>query len=194
MPDERWPSPKFREVMTRFFVQALDGAYAVQRVMADRLEVPQDFFVRLHSGENVTLRLLHYPACPQDGQLGAGAHSDYGFLTLVFQHGVGGLQVLDREERWIDVPPSDHLAVVNSGDLLERWTNGRYRSTLHRVVPSALRERFSIAMFVDPDSDAMVEALPSCVSPDNPARLGPITAGENLQTKLEASHKGRFAR
>jgi isopenicillin N synthase-like dioxygenase len=192
MPQDRWPSSGFREVMTGFFAQALSAAQAVQRVMARQLGEAEDFFVRLHSGENVTLRLLHYPACPAGDQIGAGAHTDYGFMTLVFQDGAGGLQVLGQDTRWLDVAPGEGLAVVNSGDLLERWTNGRYRSTLHRVIPPTHGERFSIALFIDPDSHALVEALPACVSPDNPARHGPITAGENLQTKLEASHKGRF--
>jgi isopenicillin N synthase-like dioxygenase len=195
---DRWPSAQFRDAMVRFYASALASAHAIQRQMAEQLGLPADFFVRVHSGENVTLRLLYYPGSqttqPKPSQLGAGAHTDYGFMTLLFQHGVGGLQLLDSDANWIDVPPRSDAVVVNSGDLLERWTNGRYKSTLHRVVARTGQEdRFAIAMFVDPDTDTMVEALPSCVSQDNPARFQLTSAGEHLQSRLAASHKGRFA-
>jgi isopenicillin N synthase-like dioxygenase len=196
--DERWPSPQFREVMTRFYAHALSCAHDIQRRMAEPLGVPEDFFVRVHSGETVTLRLLYYPSSgapqPDPAQLGAGAHTDYGFLTLLFQHGVGGLQVMDSQGNWIDVPPRGDAVVVNSGDLLEHWTNGKYKSTLHRVIAkTGDRDRLAIAMFLDPDADTVVEVLPSCVSPDNPARFAATSAGAHLQSKLEATHKGRFA-
>lgn len=194
---DRWPSLEFRDLMQAFYAQALGAAHAMQREMARTLGVREDAFVRAHTGENVTLRLLHYPAtgaaAVEPEQMGAGAHTDYGFLTLLFQNGVGGLQVVDASGGWIDVPPLDEAVVVNSGDLLERWTNCRYKSTLHRVLPQVGgRDRLSIAMFIDPDSDTDVTVLPSCVSAENPARFGPVTAGAHLQSKLEASHKGRF--
>ncbi|WP_156841206.1 isopenicillin N synthase family dioxygenase [Novosphingobium aquimarinum] len=199
-PQERWPSDAFREIMCGFYARALACAHQIQRQMATRLGMPPDYFTRLHSGQNVTLRLLYYPASQSGAeardpaQLGAGAHTDYGFMTLLFQHGVGGLQVMDSADAWIDVPPRDEAVVVNSGDMLERWTNGRYKSTMHRVIAmDGQRDRLSIAMFIDPDSDALIEALPSCVSPENPARFGPISAGAHLQARLAASHKGRFA-
>jgi isopenicillin N synthase-like dioxygenase len=197
LPLERWPSVAFRDLMTRFYADVVACAHEIQRRMAGALSVPEDRFVRVHSGENVTLRLLYYPgtamAQPTPGQMGAGAHTDYGFMTLLFQHGVGGLQVIDGRGEWIDVPPRDDAVVVNSGDLLERWTNGRYRSTTHRVMPqTGGQDRLAIAVFVDPDSQTLVEVLPSCVSTDNPARFAPTSAGAHLQAKLDASHKGRF--
>lgn len=194
---ERWPSAAFRDVMQSLFANALEAAHGLQRIMAQALGVPSDFFTHVHTGENVTLRLLHYPAsigaALEPGQLGAGAHTDYGFLTLLFQDDVGGLQVRDCAGAWINVPPIANAIVVNSGDLLERWTNGRYRSTLHRVAPRiGARSRFSIAMFIDPDSAAEVAVLPSCTGAGNPPRFPPVTAGAHLQEKLGASHKGRF--
>ena len=196
---DRWPSDEFRMVMSAFYRRVLECAHAVQREMARALDLPAEYFTRCHSGQNVTLRLLFYPAiqapAPVERQMGAGAHTDYGFMTLLFQHGVGGLQVVDRNGEWIDVPPRDDAVGVNSGDMLERWTNGRYRSTMHRVVPgTGDRDRFSIAVFMDPDSDSMIEALPSCVSASNPASFAPVSAGQHLQSRLEASHKQRFAR
>ncbi len=197
LPLERWPSLEFRDVMMRFYAKALASAHRIQRTMARTLGMPEDFFVTEHSGDNVSLRLLYYPAAgapvADAAQFGAGAHTDYGFITLLFQRGVGGLQVVDGSGNWIDVPPRDDAVVVNSGDLLEHWTNGRYKSTKHRVVAkTGDRDRYSIAMFLDPDSNTAIEVLPSCVSADNPARFAPISAGAHLQSKLEASHKGRF--
>jgi len=198
MHDARWPDDEFRELITRFYAAVLQGGYRVQRVLARALDLPADFFVRVHNGENVTLRLLYYPAegieTIAPGQLGAGAHTDYGLLTLLFQDQVGGLQALDKQQQWIDVPPVSGAIVINSGDLLELWTNGRYRSTLHRVQPKiGGAERLSIAMFIDPDSATRVEALDSCVDAAHPPRFAPITAGEHLQQKIEATHKQRFA-
>ncbi len=198
LPDARWPDPEFRELITRFYRDVLQAGHQLQRVLARALEVPSDFFTRVHNGENVTLRLLYYPDKGIDhiepGQLGAGAHTDYGLITLLFQDDVGGLQVLDKQQQWIDVPPVAGGIVINSGDLLELWTNGRYKSTLHRVQPKiGASERLSIAMFIDPDSATRVWVLDSCVDADHPPQFTPITAGEHLQQKIEASHKQRFA-
>jgi isopenicillin N synthase-like dioxygenase len=197
LDDSRWPSAEFRRLMQRFYRMCLDGAYKIQRVLAHALDLEQDFFVRYHNGENYTLRLLYYPAVGvdevQDMQLGAGEHTDYGLLTLLFQDDVGGLEVLDADDRWQAVDYIDQAIVINSGDMLERWTNGRYRSTLHRVKPKiGQRERYSIVMFVDPDSATPVSVLDSCISADKPAQFEPITAGEHLQERIQASHIGKF--
>ena len=197
LEDDRWPSPEFRKLMHEFFGACLDGAYRMQRVLATALGLEQEFFVRYHNGENCTLRLLYYPDSGvdkvQESQLGAGAHTDYGLLTLLFQDDVGGLEVLDSSNNWQPVDYVEGAIVINSGDMLERWTNGRYRSTLHRVKPKiGDRERYSIAMFVDPDSATPVTVLDSCTSTDAQARFDPITAGEHLQQRIQASHLDKF--
>jgi isopenicillin N synthase-like dioxygenase len=82
--------------------------------------------------------------------------------------------------------------VINTGDLMERWTNGRFCSTPHRVRPiHGARDRYSIAMFVDPDSDVRVECIASCVTPERPARYPPISAGEHLYQRIAATHEAR---
>ena len=193
--DNRWPSDDFRRLMTHFYAECLQGAHRMQRILASALDVEEDFFVNKHRGENVTLRLLYYPDSGVDeiaeSQLGAGEHTDYGLLTLLFQDDVGGLEVSDANGNWIAVEPVPTSIVVNSGDLLERWTNGIYRSTPHRVKPKiGHKARFSIAMFVDPDSATQVDVLPSCISRDRPSRFDTITAGEHIQERIEATHKG----
>ncbi len=190
--DERFPSPAFKASVTSFYEESLAAARRLLQVIAQAFELPLDYFTAPIGGENVSLRLLHYPgrqAPAAADQLGAGAHTDYGILTLLFQDDVGGLEVRDSEGKWQPVPCIPGAIVINTGDLMHRWTNGSLRSTEHRVLPvSGPRDRYSVALFVDPDSDTLVEVLPQCVDADNPARFGPITAGEHLRQKLTVTH------
>ena len=197
LPAQRWPDDNFRQLMTALYTNVFTASQTLQRLLAHILGLPDDFFVTCHNGENSTLRLLYYPANAavdiQSGQLGAGAHTDYGMLTFLFQDNVGGLQVQGLDGQWLDVATEPGSVVINCGDLLERWTNGRYKSTLHRVQPRiGTQHRLSIAMFLDPDSDTQVAAIPSCVSENNPAKFPPVTAGEHIQQMLNASHKDRY--
>lgn len=197
-PDaSRWPDEVFAQLMTGFYARCLEASFRLMHVIATALGLPPEFFAQHHSGENVTLRLLHYPAVDPDavhpGQLGAGAHTDYGLLTLLFQREAGGLEVQQADGRWLPVAADPDLIVINAGDLLEVWTNGHYRSTRHRVQPKTGNSaRQSMAMFVDPDSRTEVAPLDSCISAGRPRRFSPTTAGAHLQSRIEASHKARF--
>ena len=123
--------------------------------------------------------------------MGAGAHSDYGLTTFLFQDSVGGLEICDQNGNWEDIEPDNSVVLINSGDLLERWTNGKYRSTHHRVKPMTRgRDRFSIAFFVDPDSDTEIKVLENFIDADTPRKFRDINAGEYIQRKLENSHIG----
>lgn len=197
-PDDRWPSRRFRQVMQEFFEKTLIFSHKIMEEMAHYFDLESSFFSRVHRGETITLRLLHYPLITGEpllpGQLGAGAHTDYGFLTLLFQDGVEGLQVKDKASVWTNVPANNGAITMNSGDLLEHWTNGRYQSTEHRVAPVTQGvDRFSIAMFIDPDPETLVSVLDACQSRENPPRYKPILARDHVQNKLAASHKGRFS-
>jgi isopenicillin N synthase-like dioxygenase len=191
--DARWPGVQFRNQAMDFYAAALSQAHVVLGLMARALDLPEQYFTPLHRGENVTLRYLHYPAGPMPrdpAQLGAGAHTDYGSITLLFQDDVGGLEVRDSEGRWISAPPLPGCAVVNTGDLMERWTNGRFCSTTHRVRPvTGSRNRYSIALFVDPDSSVPIDCLPGCSGPGNPPRHVAVTAGEHLHQRIAATHR-----
>ena len=139
------------------------------------------------------LRLLHYPPVenPKEGQLGAGAHTDYGTLTVLFQDDAGGLEVQNLEGEWVEAPPIPGTVVINTGDLVARWSNDRFKSTPHRVVPrpAAMKNgRLSIAFFSDPDPDVVIEAIPSCVSEENPAKYPPITAGDYIAERIRVSN------
>ena len=191
--DGKWPSITFRQVMVEFYDNCFQAVALLQRLLAIRAGVEADFFHKLHSGENVTLRLLHYPAMQVEpeaaDQWGAGAHTDYGMLTLLFQEKITGLQVLDQSGHWMQVATEPGEVVVNTGDLMERWSNGHYPSTLHRVKCKPNQERYSIAFFSDPDSATEIDVFPAFLEKGREPRFPPIKAGEHIQRKLEATHR-----
>jgi isopenicillin N synthase-like dioxygenase len=139
------------------------------------------------------LRVRNYPApqtAPEPGQLRAGAHSDYGSLTILkTEDRPGGLQVCNAAADWVDVPVVDGAFIVNIGDLMARWTNDRWVSTLHRVVnppPSRAAEsrRQSLVFFHNPNYDALIECLPTCRDPAHPPRYEATTSGEHLREQF----------
>ncbi len=184
----QWPD----EVLVPGFRAALDSYSAQMEVLARRLMGLFELALGVERGgfdgfmrhPTCTTRLLHYPPQPAQalpGQIGCGAHTDWGALTLLAQDDAGGLQVQRADGGWIDVEPLPGAFVVNAGDMTQRWTNDRWRSTMHRVINRRSgRDRWSIAYFFDLDSDAVVTPLPQCTSADDPPRYPPLTAGEHL--------------
>jgi isopenicillin N synthase-like dioxygenase len=193
----QWPSGQdaFRESITEFFEVCTMAAQRVFRAFAIALDIPETYILDRHQADNYTLRLLHYPplkTVPKPGQIRAGAHSDYGTLTLLFQDDVGGLEVQTATGDWISAPSIPGAILINTGDLTERWSNNVFRSTKHRVAlpqpEKAGRDRYSIAFFCQPDSDAEIACLPTCQSSDNPPLYPPITSGEYLLSRLQATY------
>jgi len=195
---EAWPSPVFRDTAREFFEACRAAAGRILRVFAVALDTTPDFFVSKHSGENLTMRYLHYPSAgyvvDSDAQMGAGAHTDYGSITLLFQDAIGGLQLRRADGSWMDVQPVADAVNINTGDLMCHWSNGRYPSTEHRVLPRIGHgERYSIAYFTDPDNNTLVRCLPSCVSAACPAAFVDMTAGQHIQSKIDASQSPEAA-
>jgi len=192
-----WPSlPNFRETLLAYYDACATLGARLHRAFAYDLGLKPDFFDDKFDRPMATLRLLHYPAPPagSEPRTGAGVHTDYGNLTLLATDDVGGLEVRARNGEWIEAPVVPGAFVVNIGDCLMRWTNDIYVSTPHRVVNRSARERYSIAFFYDPNPDAIVETIPSCVQQGEGVRYRPILAADYLQHRLDASRPPEAAR
>jgi len=187
-----WPAvAEFRAVMLDYFERMWRLGVLLHRAFARDLGLDPAFFADRFRKPMATLRLLHYPpsdAPLAEGQLGAGAHTDYGNVTLLATDAVGGLVVRDRDGRWRDAPVIADAFVCNIGDCLMRWTNDIYVSTPHKVVSPPGRDRFSVAFFLDPDPDAIVACLPTCAGPERPARYPAVTASDFLRSRLEPTY------
>jgi isopenicillin N synthase-like dioxygenase len=160
----RWPATPsgMRDVFNRYFTEMQRCGEQLLRAFALSLEIPPDYFIR-HMDRPVSraAAVWYPPQVPDlgDQQFGVSPHTDYGTLTLVQQDAVGGLQVRSRNGEWVTAPPIEDAFVVNVGDLLARWTNDRFQSTPHRVVNSSGQERISLAMFVDPNWDMLIQPV-----------------------------------
>lgn len=187
-----WPAmPGFRATMLDYFNAAWTLGRTLHRAFATELGLAPDFFEDKLDRPLATLRLLHYPPRPEtveEGQLGAGEHTDYGCVTLLATDDAGGLEVRTRDGRWLAAPHVPGAYVCNIGDCLMRWTNDTYVSTPHRVVNPAGRERYSVAFFLDPNPDAVVECLPTCATPDRPAKYPPVTGADYLESRLNPTY------
>ncbi|RVT83206.1 isopenicillin N synthase family oxygenase [Rhodobacteraceae bacterium CCMM004] len=180
-----WPKiDGFRDTLTAYFDAVQRLGQDLLCAVATDMALGERYFAPHFDAPMSTLRLLSYPpGTGAEGEIGAGAHTDYGALTLLMTDGEGGLQVRQRGGGWIDAPHVPGAFVVNIGDCLMRWTNGRYVSTPHRVLPPKRRRR-SIAFFLDPNPDAMVAALPGT----GPARWPAVTAADYLRSRLDATY------
>jgi isopenicillin N synthase-like dioxygenase len=192
MPHNLWPVeiPWFREDVYALY-DALDAVgLELLRSIALFLDLPRDFFREPVRDGNSVLRLLHYPPTPPRAEgVRAEAHEDINVITLLLGAEEAGLQLLTREGQWLDVNPPQGALVVNVGDMLQRLTNHRLRSTTHRVVnPAPDRAhlpRYSIPFFLHFAPDYLIKTLASCVTPDNPNRYPePITAQDFLYERL----------
>jgi isopenicillin N synthase-like dioxygenase len=187
-----WPPiPGWRAPAQAYFDAALAVGRRLHRAFALDLGLAEDFFDDKLDRPQATLRLLHYPAQfgadAPTGQPGAGTHTDYGNVTLLATDGVAGLQVRRRDGAWIDVPALPGAFVCNIGDCLMRWSNDVYQSTPHRVLPPT-QERYSIAFFLDPNPDALVSAIPSCVPAGQQPRYAAVTAADYLRQRFAATY------
>ncbi len=180
----RWPAklPGWRETMEQYIAVMRELACTLMRGMALSLDLEPAHFATYCRNPAINLRLLHYPAQPANvrpDELGCGAHTDWGGLTFLLQDDAGGLQVR-AGETWIDATPMPGSFVVNIGDMIARWTNDRYRSTLHRVINRSGRRRFSAAFFFEGDLEHEVSCLPSCLEPGALPLYPPTTVARHL--------------
>lgn len=150
----------------------------LSRCFALALNMPEDYFDELVRFPKANMRVLRYPAQENspDDQAGLGYHTDFEAWTILYQHKVSGLQVLNKKGEFIQAPPIPGTVVINIGDLLQRQSNDFFRSTIHRVVNTSGVERMSCPYFFGYSPEAVVEVVPSCTSASNPAKYEPIKA------------------
>jgi isopenicillin N synthase-like dioxygenase len=192
MPDNLWPREvsNFRRDIYALY-EALDAVGAkLLASIALFLDLPETYFDEVVREGNSVLRLLHYPPVRTSAKgMRASAHEDINAITLLLGAEEAGLQLLDRDGRWLDVNPPPGALVVNIGDMLQRLTNHRLPSTTHRVTNPppgrAHLSRYSIPFFVHFSPDYLIETLSSCISPERPNLYPePITAQDYLYQRL----------
>ncbi len=191
-----WPvrPHELRLAFERYFDAVAMLASRLTEIMARALDLPGEFFRDKTNASVNVLRANNYvrragDADPVASQQRMGPHTDYGILTILLADPVPGLQIVGPNGQWHDVVPHSDGFVVNLGDALAVWTNDRWRSTIHRVVPPPPTERGaarrrSFAFFHDGNLDAVMECLPTCQSAENPARYPITTLGEHIVAKL----------
>ena len=190
-----WPEtlPGFREAMLQYQQGVQKIGSILMEAFAVGLGLPSDFFVNKTQRPMATMRLLHYPPQPKQDistldRIGCGAHTDYGLCTLLLQDEVGGLQVRNSADEWVNAAPIPGSFVVNIGDMMSMWSNGRYASTVHRVVNMTGKERYSIPFFLNPDVGTIVESLPTCRRKDEVRRW----SSEASHLILSKRYRGSF--
>jgi len=192
MPDNLWIDgiPGFRE-STLALWDAFDAlGRELLSAIALHLGLPRRWFDDKVGEGNSVLRVIHYPpVAPGAGGVRAAAHEDINAITLLLGAEEAGLQVLDRDGRWLDINPAPGTLVCNIGDMLQRLTNDLLPSTTHRVVnpaeDRAARPRYSMPFFLHFNPDFEIRSLPACVGPGSPDRYPvPITADEYLRQRL----------
>ena len=190
------------------FAQAADEYYLAMeklsvtlcRISALALGLPEHFFDDKIDRHITAARINYYPRQddpPAEGQLRAGAHTDYGMLTILSGESAPGLQVLTRSGEWVDVPTDKYRFVCNIGDLLMRWTNDRWVSNTHRVLnpPQEMAKassRMSIAFFHHPNYDAKIECIPGCAG-DAPPKYEPVLSGDFRDYKYAVTRSQKVA-
>jgi isopenicillin N synthase-like dioxygenase len=182
--------PKFNEVgMQAYKMLEKTGIY-VLRALALYIGKEEHYFDHWASNGNSILRPIHYPPIETEpkGAVRAGAHGDINLITLLMGASTGGLQVQRKDGQWIDAIPKDDELVINVGDMLERHTNNKLRSTIHRVTNPPKKDwdkpRYSIPFFLHPRSEMPLDCLEECIDEDHPKQYEDITAGEFLHQRL----------
>jgi isopenicillin N synthase-like dioxygenase len=197
-----WPARPdgFREASDAYY-KAMEGLSQVLcRISALALDLPETYFDDKIDRHITAARINYYPRQddpPAEGQLRAGAHTDYGMLTILSGESAPGLQVLTRSGEWVDVATDKYRFVCNIGDLLMRWTNDRWVSNTHRVLNppremARASSRMSIAFFHHPNHDAKIECIPGCAG-DAPPKYEPVYSGDFRDYKYNITRTEKAA-
>lgn len=192
----QWPAeadvPGFRATVEAYVDQMGTLARKMVGAIATSLGMKGDALDGYFERPTTFLRLLHYPTQrEEDGLFGSAPHTDYGFITLLAQDGVGGLEVKNKAGDWVAAPPIPGTFVMNVGDILARWSNDVFVSTPHRVINRSGRERYSQPFFFDPSMDHTISALPACVPQGTGPKYEPIVYRDYLMERIDKNYHYR---
>jgi isopenicillin N synthase-like dioxygenase len=185
-----WPDflPELRPALYEYFEASFACGERLLKAVAVSLGIAPSFFAERYRKPFARGQVVHYPPQPPNlgaAQFGIGEHTDFGCITLLWQDHNGGLQVLNRDGEWVSARPIENTLVINIGDLLERWSNDRFKSTLHRVVNTSGRDRISLTVFYDPDYPTLVDPRDMGLAPGEVPRYGPVGAGDHIRARFD---------
>lgn len=182
--------PEFTNLGIQLYKAFEKAGAELLRAIAIHLDLGEDYFDKnIHNGNSI-LRAIHYPPISQEpaSAIRAEQHEDINLITLLVGASAGGLQLLNKDEEWVNIMPEENEIVINVGDMLQRLTNNYLKSTTHRVVNPPREEwhlpRLSIPFFLHPKAEMDLTCLPACVNEAHPLAYEPITAGEYLDERL----------
>ena len=188
-----WPKnpESLRWALGTYFECQLELGYNILRAFEYALDTDEGFFTSKYTKPLSRTRVCYYPPQSEDNidiaHIGIGAHTDYECFTTVWQDSEG-LQMLGSDGQWRLVPPIPGTFPINLGDLMQMWTNDIFKSTLHRVINTSGRERYSLVQFFGVDYDVSIEGLKTCVDKDNPWKYKKIKAGQHSENMVSATY------
>lgn len=185
-----WPAfmPELQLALYEYFTACFQCGDRLLRAIAVGLGAPDNFFASRYRKPFARGQIVHYPPQPptmSSDQRGIGEHTDFGCITLLSQDLNGGLQVQDRNGEWVKATPIPGAMVINIGDLLERWSNDRLKSTMHRVVNSSGRDRYSLTVFYDPSYSTIVDPREIGLPDSDKSRHEAIVAGDHIKARFD---------
>lgn len=188
-----WPAqlPDFQTQVMNYYQSMSTLSRQLIHAFSLGLNLPGDYLDRYFTDPNIILRLLHYPSIPDrpsENVFGSAPHTDYGCLTLLVQDKTGGLQVKSVDDEWLDVPCLPDSIVLNTGQMMTVWSNGRLKSTPHRVINNTQKERYSVPFFYNCNMDVYVEPLPGMVTNEHPLCVEAATYGEHLEKTVRSNY------
>ena len=196
----QWPDetllPGWKAEMLEYY-DAMEGlGQKLLPLYARALDLPADYFDGMFDDPLWTTRNQHYPAVEsEDNQFGIAPHRDHGFITLLPVTDTPGLQIQTQSGRWLPANTIEGAIIINTGEFLNRWTNGRFMATPHRVIPPK-KDRYSLAFFFNPDLDDIIVPVESCCPDEHPCKYEPLRYGDFFADYLAGAYsnqKGRAA-
>jgi isopenicillin N synthase-like dioxygenase len=185
-----WPTEldEFRPAIAAYQSKIIDLGRKMLPLYALALDQSADFFDHCFKDPISWGRYSYYPPAEAEvNQFGISPHSDHSFITLLPLSDVAGLEVLTQDGRWLPAPVIPGGIIVNTGEFMNRWTNGRFIASPHRVVPPT-EDRYSMAVFFNPDHDTIAKPLPNCCGPDNPAKYDPLTLMDYVSWYIDRNY------